>query len=147
MKRKTIFSDYHELHTRLESLHAGARPKWGKMNAAQMLAHVNIPLESGLGKLKLALEGNVVSRWIIKKVVFSQRSFLPNMPTARGFVVGPAQDFEFEKARLLANLKEAHTRGNKGYWEPHVAFGPLEPEEWGVLIYMHVDHHLRQFGF
>ena len=29
---------------------------------------------------------------------------------------------------------------------PHPAYGALPGEEWAQLLYMHVDHHLRQFG-
>jgi len=25
-------------------------------------------------------------------------------------------------------------------------FGRLSAKQWGVLMYRHVDHHLRQFG-
>jgi transposase InsO family protein len=29
---------------------------------------------------------------------------------------------------------------------PHSFFGRLTPQEWAMLMYKHVDHHLRQFG-
>jgi hypothetical protein len=29
---------------------------------------------------------------------------------------------------------------------PHPFFGPLKAEQWAILMYKHVDHHLRQFG-
>ena len=29
---------------------------------------------------------------------------------------------------------------------PHSFFGPLTPDEWAILMYKHLDHHLRQFG-
>jgi LPS sulfotransferase NodH len=29
---------------------------------------------------------------------------------------------------------------------PHSFFGRLTPQEWAVLMYKHLDHHLRQFG-
>jgi hypothetical protein len=25
-------------------------------------------------------------------------------------------------------------------------FGPLKPKQWAILMYKHVDHHVRQFG-
>lgn len=30
---------------------------------------------------------------------------------------------------------------------PHSFFGTMTPDERAVLIYKHLDHHLRQFGF
>ena len=29
---------------------------------------------------------------------------------------------------------------------PHPFFGPLKPQQWAILMYKHLDHHLRQFG-
>jgi hypothetical protein len=29
---------------------------------------------------------------------------------------------------------------------PHAFFGSLTPDEWAILMYKHLDHHLRQFG-
>ncbi|MEO5826010.1 MAG: DUF1569 domain-containing protein [Gemmatimonadales bacterium] len=29
---------------------------------------------------------------------------------------------------------------------PHSFFGTMNPAEWGVLMYKHLDHHLRPFG-
>jgi hypothetical protein len=34
----------------------------------------------------------------------------------------------------------------QGEWAEHPAFGRLSGKEWGVLCYLHLDHHLRQFG-
>jgi hypothetical protein len=31
-------------------------------------------------------------------------------------------------------------------WPAHPAFGQLSRKDWGVLVYKHIDHHLRQFG-
>ena len=28
----------------------------------------------------------------------------------------------------------------------HAFFGRLNGDEWGRLMYKHIDHHLRQFG-
>ncbi len=28
----------------------------------------------------------------------------------------------------------------------HPRFGALNTKEWGVFVWMHLDHHLRQFG-
>jgi hypothetical protein len=36
----------------------------------------------------------------------------------------------------LRNLRE----------RPHYMFGPLSESEWARWAYLHMDHHLRQFG-
>ena len=45
---------------------------------------------------------------------------------------------------LTAPQAVAHC--SAGFENPHSFFGRLTPEEWAVLMYKHVDHHLRQFG-
>jgi hypothetical protein len=38
-------------------------------------------------------------------------------------------------------------RGRKGGpFGPRPAFGALSTKEWGRVVYLHCDHHLRQFG-
>jgi hypothetical protein len=32
------------------------------------------------------------------------------------------------------------------YATPPPFFGPFKPQQWAILMYKHVDHHLRQFG-
>jgi hypothetical protein len=31
-------------------------------------------------------------------------------------------------------------------WGPHCTFGRMSPREWGKLLQIHVDYHLRQFA-
>ena len=31
-------------------------------------------------------------------------------------------------------------------WKPHPMFGKMTPKEWGKLLQIHVDYHLRQFA-
>ena len=31
-------------------------------------------------------------------------------------------------------------------WAVHPMFGPLSGQEWGLLCWKHLDHHLRPFG-
>jgi Protein of unknown function (DUF1569) len=151
MAKNSIFQpeQYAALRARLEALAPDATRQWGKMNAAQMLAHCNIPLESGLGKLQLPQEGNFITRPLLKWYVLSKDSFKPGLPTAKSFTI-PLQDdkdFTREKARLLANLAEGYQRGQNGTpWAMHNMFGTLTPQQWAELTYMHLDHHLKQFG-
>ncbi len=31
-------------------------------------------------------------------------------------------------------------------WKPHPMFGKMTPKEWGKLLLIHVDYHLKQFA-
>lgn len=58
-----------------------------------------------------------------------------------------ASDFEYERRRLLASIETFIARGPQGCsTDVHAFFGHLTPDEWGALIYKHLDHHLRQFA-
>ena len=40
----------------------------------------------------------------------------------------------------------AQGRRPKAAWSAHPAFGPLPNWEWGRMVYLHIDHHFKQFG-
>jgi tetrahydromethanopterin S-methyltransferase subunit G len=145
---KTLFNeaDYQELAKRVEALSKDARPQWGKMNVAQMLAHVNSTIEAPLGKIEPPSESNWFKRFIIKPIALSNRPIMKNAPTAKVHKMVDEKDFNAEKQRLLQNLKEMYERGVNGEYKPHVSFGPMTSEEWGILVRKHTDHHLSQFG-
>ena len=62
-------------------------------------------------------------------------------------VAGDDKDFETERNRLSGLIDRFAAAGPAGCTShPHAFFGPLTPDEWAVLMYKHLDHHLRQFG-
>lgn len=145
--KRTIHNaqDFDALYRRAEALAAGAQPRWGKMNGAQMLTHLNRSIEMGLGTFTPPSEVNWFTRHIIRPIALNVE-LKRNSPTARALKISDPDEFEKGKAALLRNLKDAQAKGLNGKWSPHVSFGPLTPEEWGHLIYKHANHHLTQFG-
>lgn len=148
MNRPTIFhpGDYQVLLYRIGNLRADAPRQWGKMSPAQMLAHVNVPLETGLGKISPPREGNFITRPLMRWFVLRSTRFRRNLPTLKAFVVREQRNFDREKQRLLHNLEAAFALGLNGPWRPHHAFGALTPRQWGELSWLHLDHHLSQFA-
>ncbi len=72
-----------------------------------------------------------------------------NSPSAPElFPERPAEcEFERERMQLMATIDRFAARGAAGCsGHPHPFFGRLKPREWAILMYKHVDHHLRQFG-
>jgi Protein of unknown function (DUF1569) len=132
---------------RIEALDAGARPQWGKMTCAQMLAHCQKPLQVAAGELKLKrrLIGRLLGGWAKKKFVVSDAPFKPNSPTDPDFRIRDERDFEREKASLIALVKRYGEQGVVTR-DPHPFFGPMSTAEWDRLLSKHLDHHLRQFG-
>jgi len=57
------------------------------------------------------------------------------------------RDLARERERLRAAIDRFAQAGPTGCTQyPHFFFGKLTPEQWAVLMYKHLDHHLRQFG-
>jgi hypothetical protein len=70
-----------------------------------------------------------------------------NLPTAKAMVIADAQNFEKEQLRLKEQLVEFNTRSKQeSFGNPHPIFGKLSNEKWGQLLFVHLNHHLGQFG-
>ena len=70
-----------------------------------------------------------------------------NSMTEKSCVVADDRDFAVERQRLLESIDRFVAAGPEGCTKhPHFFLGPMTPEEWAVLTYQHLDHHLRQFG-
>jgi hypothetical protein len=148
---KTVFDAtcVDELQHRLGRLQPVSPRKWGKMSIAQMLAHCSKGIEMAAGELcpKRALIGRIIGGLIKRAVLGDDKPMRRDSPTAKELVVADAPDFEAEKARLSALIGRFVAAGPEGCTShPHMFFGPLNPDEWGILMYKHLDHHLRQFG-
>ncbi len=139
-------NQYVLLRQRLERLKPNAQRMWGKMEIAQMLAHCNAQIESATGKTIRPDESTFFARNVIRRVL----PFITKIPlgqkTGAGLAISDARNFDIEKKRLLDNLEQAHLNGINGNWYPHLKFGKLSAKEWGHLICIHIDHHLRQFS-
>jgi hypothetical protein len=61
---------------------------------------------------------------------------------------GGTRPEEFDSdVRELEGLVERFTRRPKDFqWQPHPQFDQLSEKEWNRLAYLHMDHHLQQFG-
>ncbi|MDP1831507.1 MAG: DUF1569 domain-containing protein [Geothrix sp.] len=147
---KSLFNprDRDALARRLSELEPGAPRQWGRMDAAQMLRHCAISLGDALGDrlVKQAFLGKLITPFI-RRQIFGDKPFRQGAPTDPMYVVSDAPDFEAERSRLATLLDRVVQRGEaKTGGMMHPFFGRLRGEEWGRLVYKHLDHHLRQFG-
>lgn len=139
-----------EVKTRLKKLGPQSEKQWGKMSAPQMLAHCSLSMQWALGEVvpeKGSLPVRVMGR-LVKPIVFRNEDPLrKNSPTAKSLLVTDERDLDEERNRL-SGLIDKFTAGGPAVCttNPHGFFGKLTPEEWAILMYKHLDHHLRQFG-
>jgi hypothetical protein len=151
---KQLFDDrvYRETVNRIGSLHPDSKAKWGKMNVAQMLCHCTDPLRELLGLRPTKDMSTFLSRTLFKWISLRLMRRWPEgrLPTSREYDqmaegTAPA-GFEKDRAELLRLLSEIHRQPGWYRFHRHPFFGRLSRLETGRLVYLHFDHHLRQFG-
>jgi hypothetical protein len=134
---------------RLDQLGPGNVRQWGTMSAPQALAHCSVGMELAMGTRSAPrlFIGRLIGGLIKGMVVRDDAPMRRNSPTAPVLVVADERDFAVERERLRALVTRFAAGGPGGCTtNPHAFFGRLTPEEWAVLLYKHLDHHLRQFA-
>jgi len=137
-----------EMLDRINHLTPDTKPLWGKMTVSQMLAHMQPPLKVALGEatLKKGLMGFLFGK-IAKKQLVTETPFKRNLPTAPAFVIKTEKNFQEEKDKLIELVKKFQkASADELNTRVHPFFGKLTAEEWNMLQWKHLDHHLRQFG-
>ena len=139
-----------EVKTRLGKLEPQSDRQWGKMTAPQMLAHCALSMQWALGEV-VPEKGPLPVRllgWLVKPMVFRNENPLrKNSPTAKSLLVVNERDLSRERERLSGLIDKFVAGGPTGCTKnPHSFFGKMTPQEWAILMYKHVDHHLRQFA-
>lgn len=141
-------ADREALSRRLAELRPEASRQWGKMDPGQMLAHCALGLEAVLSDrpAKQVFLGKLLAPFI-RGSVLGDRPFKRHAPTDATFVVADPRPFEAERLRLATVIDRFVQRGPRAVDQAvHLFFGRLSGDEWGILMYKHLDHHLRQFG-
>jgi hypothetical protein len=117
------------------------------MSAQQMVCHLSESLKMALGELKVAPKKLPIRYPPLKQLIIYLAPFPKNAPTAPELVITTtANAWTRDVGDLQALVDRFAARGQDGSWPDHPAFGRLSSRAWGVLIYRHMDHHLRQFG-
>lgn len=147
---KNLFNqnDTAEILNRLDNLKPTSQKLWGEMEVAQMLAHCSKALEMATGEKNLprVFIGRILGGFFIKQFS-NEKPFNKNGPTDKTFKITDQRNFEMEKQKVKDFIQKFHTGGeSKCTTYAHPFFGKLTPTEWGIGMYKHFDHHLRQFG-
>lgn len=138
-----------EVQQRLSRLRPDQPRQWGTMSSAQMLAHCSLGFEMATGEIRpsRALIGRILGPVIKPMALREEEPMRRNSPTMKELVIEGDRNFENERKRLSGLIDRFAAAGAAGCTaHPHAFFGSLTPDEWAVLMYKHLDHHLRQFG-
>jgi hypothetical protein len=153
MKRLDRLEDVAELAARLATLNPASRRQWGQMSCGQMICHLSDAFRAPLGDgPPLAPRDTWLSRTLVKWVALStplpwpreKARASPEIDQVAGAGTPPGE-LTADVATLVELMKRfvAQDRRDRPF---HAAFARLSAREWGRWGWVHVDHHLRQFG-
>jgi len=139
-----------ELMQRFAQLKEDASPQWGKMNPTQMLAHCTAALKMAFGEIPAKI---VFSPWkasVARLLFIEWFPFPKDSPTTAEMDTNkklkPTGSFLEEREALLFQLSRMNNAPADFNFGMHPLFRKLNREQWGKVVYKHLDHHLRQFG-
>ena len=151
MKTLARPGDKAEIVRRLRAVRADSTRRWGRMSAPQMVCHLSDAFRCVIGQRPVSHASSAFGRTVVKW--FALYLPLPWPPGIRtrpeiDQLIGgtPPADFASDVADL-EGLVELLTSPERGFaWSPHPLFGPMSDADWLRWGYLHMDHHLRQFG-
>ena len=130
-----------ELLSRIDSINDETKPLWGKFTACAMLDHIARATEMAAGERSIAPKKLPLRYFPIKQLFIYVLPMPKNLPTAPELLTEEPRSIDDSKTamrRLITNFDPKPC--------DHPAFGMMSSRAWSVLVYRHVDHHLRQFG-
>ena len=152
MKTLANHIDQNALLNRLRGIKPDSQRRWGKMTPHQMVCHLNDSFKSVIGEREVGVrQTNPVIRTLIRLLaLYAPLKWPHGVPTMaqndqeRGGT--PPEDFKSD-VDALASMIERLTRTEKDFqWRRHPLFDEMSERDWMRWGYLHVDHHLRQFG-
>lgn len=137
----------------LKNISPDTHAKWGKMNAQQMIEHVTAFFNISTEKITFDLITPEEHLPKFKEFLLSDKPFRENTK-APASVLGeeplPIRNKSYEEAmtKLIESVYffEVYFKDTPQRKTLHPVFGSLNFEEWVLLHYKHITHHLRQFG-
>jgi hypothetical protein len=134
-----------ELINRINLLNENSTAQWGKMNVSQMIKHCTQWDEMALGKriYKQSFIGKLFGKMALKDMV-KDEPIKRNLPTVPSFKIKENGNVEDEESKLINSINEYASFSNENFIHPF--FGRMTKENTGIMVYKHVDHHLKQFN-
>ena len=149
MKTLLNVRDRNEILERLAKVQAGDQPRWGTMTSRQMICHLSDSFRAALGEKYVSSSSTLVKRTLLKWAALWVPVRWPH-----GIRTRPEMDQQAggtpptEFASDLEKLRVLFQRfcNQKGKFAPHGFLGAMSRRERMRHAYLHMDHHLRQFG-
>ena len=142
--------DVQQYIDRINLLTPETKQKWGKMNAEQVLAHLNVAysmvFEPEKHKKPSFIAKFLLSNFVKPKLT-NELPYKQNLPTSPAFIIADKRNFEQEKKKLIGNLQRVQQLGRIAFeGKEHLNFGKITAQGWNNMFAKHLNHHLEQFG-
>lgn len=121
------------------------------MNAHQMVCHLADSFRAMVGEKAVSSSSTLLKRTVLKWAALNLPvPWPPGYPTRPEMdqQVGGTQPVEFARdVEDLAKIVETFSNKPADFaWHPHPGFGLMTTAEYMRWGWLHMDHHLRQFG-
>jgi hypothetical protein len=144
--------DREEILHRLAHVRPDSPRQWGRMSAPEMVCHLADAFRMALGEKPVAATSTLTQRTVLKWTALYlplrwPTGVLVTTPEIEQGGAGTAPgEFTRDVDGLLAVMGRFTSAVSTSGWPAHPFFGPMSRRAWMRWGYLHVDHHLRQFG-
>jgi hypothetical protein len=151
MKTMARPEDKAEIIRRLKTVRPDCTRRWGKMTAHQMVCHLSdafrLLTHQKAASPATGLVQVTVIKWIALYTPLPWPKGVPTRPEMDQEAGGTKPgDFAGDLVELEALLERITTPADDYHWPAHPIFGTMSQAAWMRWAYLHMDHHLRQFG-
>jgi len=151
MKTLANGADKAEILQRLRTIGPGSERRWGRMSVAEMICHLSDALKAAMGEKETASISNWLTRsgmkwaglWAPMRWPHGVRT-VPECEAGKGGT--PPAEMESDLREVRELLERFAGLPRTFAFPEHAIFGRLTHGEWMRWGYLHMDHHLRQFG-
>ena len=141
-----------DLVVRLQRVRPETPRLWGGMTAPQMICHLDDSFLGVMGEKAMEIPHGFTLWPLVKYIaLYAPMEWPKGVPTRPEFdqqagAGTPPSHFESDVRRLLGTMDRFARRPRDFQFRPHPMFKVMSEAQWMRWGYLHVDHHLRQFG-
>jgi uncharacterized protein DUF1569 len=151
MKTLAREQDITDIQQRLKTIRPDCTRRWGRMSPHQMICHLSDSFLAVTGRRHVSMASGPMERTVIKWIALHAPlpwpKGVPTRPEIDQTLAGtPPGDFATDVALLETLFAQFTSEVDSINGLVHPIFGPMSKSDWLRWGYLHMDHHLRQFG-
>jgi hypothetical protein len=150
MPRKLDKASTEFLVERLLRIPEDQQPLWGTMTPVEMMSHCTTAVRMAFGDIPAKVRMAPWQAFLARLLFIDLFPFPKNSPTAPELnprkKMKVSADFAAAQKELVDALHRINDAPDNHAFAMHPMFRKMNRQQWGKLMYKHMDHHLRQFG-